>query len=79
MSKVLGGVSCDKADCLTALNITDWNVHKVQGDQLNMAVFFLYLVKSDFSSTRFSYVYTGQVPFYKVPEKTRPCLIIQLA
>ena len=28
MSKVLGGVSCDKKDCLDALNITDWNVHK---------------------------------------------------
>jgi len=28
MSKVLGGVSCDKAGCLAALNITDWNVHK---------------------------------------------------
>jgi len=28
MSKVLGGVSCDKEDCLAALKITDWNVHK---------------------------------------------------
>jgi len=28
MSKVLGGVTCDKTDCLSALNITDWNVHK---------------------------------------------------
>jgi len=28
MSKVLGGVSCDRNDCLSALNITDWNVHK---------------------------------------------------
>ena len=53
MSKVLGGVSCDKADCLTALNITDWNVHKVQGDQLNMAVFFWYLVERDFFSKRY--------------------------
>ncbi len=29
MTKVLGGVSSDKNDCLAALNITDWNIHKV--------------------------------------------------
>ena len=30
MSKVLGGVSCDKHDCVGALQITDWNIHKVR-------------------------------------------------
>ena len=29
MTKVLGGVSSDKNDCLAALNISDWNIHKV--------------------------------------------------
>ncbi len=29
MSKVLGGVSVDKRDCLAALQLTDWTVHKV--------------------------------------------------
>jgi len=28
MSKVLGGISADKAGCLLALNLTDWNVHR---------------------------------------------------
>jgi len=28
MTKVLGGVSSDKNDCLAALNISDWNIHK---------------------------------------------------
>ena len=46
----------------------------IQGDQLNLAVFFWYLVKNDLSSLHVCSKYTGQVPFYKVPEKTRPCL-----
>jgi hypothetical protein len=29
MSKVLGGVSVDKRECLAALQVTDWTVHKV--------------------------------------------------
>ena len=33
------------------------------------------IVKSDLSSVRVCTVaYTGQVTFYKVPKKTRPCL-----
>ena len=39
---------------------------KVQGDQVNMAVFVLYLVKSVVFSV---HAYNGRVTFYKVPEK----------
>ena len=38
----------------------------LQGDQTNMAMFFWYRVKSDANV----HVYTGQVPFSKVPENT---------
>ena len=39
----------------------------LQGDQLNMAVFFWYIEKNDLYAT--VHVYTGQVTFYKLPEK----------
>ena len=42
---------------------------KVQGHQLNIAVFFWYLVKSDWSMYTCIIAYTRQVTFYKVPEK----------
>ena len=54
------------------------NQYHVQGDLLNMAVYFWYLVKSE-ASVRFSTYsslqvlpdsYTGRVTFYKVPENT---------
>ena len=41
----------------------------LQPDQINMAVFFWHLVKSDASVRYFIVAYTGQVRFYKVPEK----------
>ena len=49
----------------------------IKGDQLNMAVFIWYLVKSDFSSARYCtvHVYTGQIMhFLQDTRNTRPCL-----
>ena len=48
----------------------------LQGDHLNMAVFFWYLIKSDFCAVyALLHVYTGQVShFLKGTRKTRPCL-----
>ena len=50
----------------------------IQGDQINMVVFFWYLVKSDLSCTRVHTIaITGQVTFYRVPEKhgnVSPCI-----
>ena len=40
-----------------------------QGDQLNMAVFFWYRVKSDVSERYNKVAYNGQATFYKVPEQ----------
>ena len=42
---------------------------QVQGDQLNMAVFFWYLVTCQCPVYATVPVYTGQVAFSKVPEK----------
>ena len=39
----------------------------IQPDQINMAMFFWYIVKSDFSSVGYN-ANTGQVTFYEVPE-----------
>ena len=39
-----------------------------QPDQINMNVFFWYLVKRDASVRYCTVAYTGQVTFYKVPE-----------
>ena len=41
----------------------------VQGDQLDIAVFCWYLVKVIFTMYTCTLAYTGQVTFYKVPEK----------
>ena len=41
----------------------------LQPDQINMAVLFWYLVKSDASVRFHTLTCTGQVTFYKVPEK----------
>ena len=41
----------------------------IQGDQLNMVVFFWYLVESDLSVYTSVHVYTVQDTFYKLPEK----------
>ena len=41
----------------------------IQGDQLNMAVFFWYLVKSDCLVYMCKVAYTEQATFYKLPEK----------
>ena len=51
-----------------------FNQNDVQGNQLNMAVFFWFFVKpcTVYATVR---VYTGPVTFFKVPNKTRPCLI----
>ena len=38
----------------------------VQGDQINMAVLFWYLVKSDARVRYYTVAYNGQVTFYKV-------------
>ena len=49
-------------------NTSHINLAIVQGDQLNMAVFFR--KKNDLSSLRYTvHVYTGQVTFSKVTEK----------
>ena len=42
----------------------------IQPDQMNMAVYFWYLVKSDLSNIRHvtAHTYAGQVTFYKLPE-----------
>ena len=42
---------------------------KVQGDQLNMAVFIWFVVKSDCPVYACTVAYTEQVSFYKVPDK----------
>ena len=52
-------------------------IFSVQGDYFNMAVCFWYPVKRDLSSAVYTctevykctVAYTGQVSFYKVPEK----------
>ena len=41
----------------------------VQGDQFNMAVFFWYREKVTVYTCTVACMYTGQVTFYKVPEK----------
>ena len=41
----------------------------IQGDQLNMTVFFSYLVKSYLPMYVFTIALTGQLIFYKAPEK----------
>ena len=46
---------------------------QVQGDRLNMAVCFWYLVKVTYLVYTCTVAYTGQVIFSKVPPKTRPC------
>ena len=40
---------------------------KIQGDQLNMAVCFWYLVKWDMSSVRYCKVQNISINFYRVP------------
>ena len=47
---------------------------KVQGDQLYMAVFFWYLVKSDLSSVRVYISLHWKSHFLQVTRKKRPCL-----
>ena len=42
---------------------------ELQGDQFNMAMFFLYLVKSDLSSVHVYISIHWTRNFYKVPEK----------
>ena len=42
---------------------------KIQGDQIDMAVFFLYLVKCDATIRYCTVAYSGQDNFSKVPEK----------
>ena len=42
---------------------------QVQGDQLNMAVFFLYLVKSTCPVYTCTVANIGQVTFYEIPDK----------
>ena len=44
-------------------------LHKIQGDQLNIAVFFWYLEKETCLEPTRTVAYTGQVTFYKVLEK----------
>ena len=41
----------------------------IQSNQLNMAVFFRHLVKSDVSVRYCTVAYAGRVTFYKVPEQ----------
>ena len=52
-------------------------IRELQGDQLNVALCFWYLLKSDFSGVYAMYNRaTGQVTFYKVPEKhCHVCLV----
>ena len=47
---------------------------QVQGDQLNVAVFFQYPVKSVCLMLLCREAYTGKVTLYKIPKKTLPCL-----
>ena len=52
----------------TSFKIAFW---KVRPDQINMAVLFWYLVKSDaivFATYSIHYTYTGQVTFNKVSD-----------
>ena len=44
-------------------------LNNLQSDQINMAVLFWYLVKSDASVRYCTVAVTGQVTFYKVPEQ----------
>ena len=44
-------------------------MHYIQGDQLNMAVCFWYLVKRDANIQYCTVAYTVQVKFYEVPEQ----------
>ena len=58
-------------DCLRLSSVAQ----TIQGDQLNIAVLFWYLGKSDSSSVRYYTVsYTGQITFLQGTKKTRPCL-----
>ena len=43
-------------------------VPSLKPDQINLAVFFCFHVKSDCSVRYCTIAYTGQVTFYKVPE-----------
>ena len=57
MTKVLGGVSSDKNDCLAALNVTDWNVHKVRITSIifmNIEISFLVKIGCSDSSFKFN-------------------------
>ena len=42
--------------------------HDLQPDQINMAVFFWYLLKSDLAGVRYLQPYRGQVAYSRVPE-----------
>ena len=46
----------------------------VQGDQINMAVFLWYLIKSDVSSVRYSTRVHWTGNFLQGIRKTQPCL-----
>ena len=46
----------------------------IQNDQINMAVLFWYLVKSDLANVGYYTPFTGQETFYKSTGNTRPCI-----
>ena len=50
----------------------------IQGDQLNMAVFFWYLEKVTCPVYTCTVAYTGQVNLYKVTEKHGPVKLVTL-
>jgi hypothetical protein len=55
MSKVLGGVSVDKRECLAALQLTDWTVHKVSWIDIPWDKLNVHLISVEDPKDFFSY------------------------
>ena len=51
----------------------------MQPDQMNMAVYFLYFVKSDTSVRQCTVAYTRQVAFYNAPESHGHVYLVTLS